>query len=357
MTRSSSDPPRVTVVVVVHDTTAPRLQRCLQSVRGSVGVSAEVLVVDNASPRPVDAPLADRVLTRSVNGGFAAGVNDGVRAASHPWIAVLNDDAVLAPDALRRCIDALDEAGDDAVAAAPKVLFAGVEPPTIDSCGIVVRPSGEAFSAGAGQPDIGQFDDDREVLGPCMSAALFRASAFGTVGLLDERYFLYYEDVDWALRSHLSGHRTLLVPEATAWHEHAASTRSLGERRRFRLVQRNLLLCATANLSLRSAAAVWGQRLLAAAKAAVRGPDRTSLSVAVASALPRIPGALAARAARRRRVVRPDHEAFRFADGLQPFIDTSTYRPGPPEAALAAAQQRLARRSAGGDDGYSRRRL
>ncbi|MEY4176072.1 MAG: hypothetical protein RI900_3237 [Actinomycetota bacterium] len=354
MTRSSSDTPRVSAVVVVHDTTAPRLQRCLSSLRASTGVTVEVLVVDNASPRPVDAPLADRVLTRATNGGFAAGVNDGVKAASAPWIAVVNDDAVVAPDALRRCIDALDAAGADAVAAAPKVLFADADPPTIDSCGIVVRPSGEAFSAGAGQPDLGQFDLDREALGPCMSAAVFRASAFRTVGLLDERYFLYYEDVDWALRSHLSGHRTLFVPEAVAWHEHAASTRALGERRRFRLVQRNLLLCAAANLSWRSASAVWRQRLVAAAKAAVRGPDRTSLTMAVAAALPRLPAALLARSARRSAAVRSDSEAFRFADGLEPFVDTTTYRPGPADAALAAARSRLARRGGTGTDGYHR---
>lgn len=357
MTPSSSDPVRVTAVVVVHDTTAPRLQRCLQSIRASEGVVTEVLVVDNASPRPVDAPQADRVLTRSVNGGFAAGVNDGVHAATHPWIAVLNDDTVLAPDTLRLCIDSLAAAGDDAVAAAPKVLFAGVEAATIDSCGIVLRPSGEAFSAGAGQPDIGQFDADAEVMGPCLSAAVFRASAFRTVGMLDERYFLYYEDVDWALRCYLSGHRTLFVPRALAWHEHAATTRALGERRRFRMVQRNLLLCAAANLSLRSAAAVWAQRVVAAAKAAVRGPDRLSLVAAIAAALPRTPAALAARRSRRRRAVRPDAHAFRFAEGLQPFIDTVTYRPGPADAALAAAKRHLERRSAAGADGYHRRGL
>ena len=354
MTRSSSDLPRVTAVVVVHDTTAPRLQRCLQSVRSSTDVTVEVLVVDNASPRPVDAPLADRVLTRSTNGGFAAGVNDGVRAAAHPWIVVLNDDAVVAPDAIRRCVDALEASGDVAVAASPKVLFAGVEPPTIDSCGIVVRPSGEAFSAGAGQPDIGQFDDDREVMGPCMSAAVFRAAAFRNVGLLDERYFLYYEDVDWALRCHLAGLRTLFVPDALAWHEHAASTRALGERRRFRLVQRNLLLCATLNLSGRSLVRVWQGRLLAAAKAAVRGPDRSSLTAAIVAALPRLPAAFLERRHRRRRAVRPDRDAFRFADGLEPFVDTATYRPGPPDAAMAAAVRRSARRGAGGHDGYHR---
>lgn len=348
MTRSSSEPARISAVVVVYDTAAPRLERCLVALRASVGVEVEIIVVDNASPRPVHAPLADRLLERRTNGGFAAGANDGVRAASAHFIAVVNDDAVVAPDALRRCIDALVASGRNVLAAAPKVLFADVEPATLDSCGIVLRPSGEAFSAGAGQPDLGQFDTDRTVLGPCLSTAVFRAEAFHRVGMFDERYFLYYEDVDWALRSFLGGHDTVFVPDAVVHHEHAASTRSLGERRRFRLVQRNLLLCATANLSWLSVAHVWAARMVAAAKAAVKGPDRTSLASALGAAVVRVPSALRARRRRRRAAVRHDHAAFAFAHGLTPFIDTATYRPTESAAALAAATARLSRRGTHG---------
>lgn len=346
MTRSSSEPRRVSVIVVVYDTTAPRLERCLSALRSSVGVDAEVIVVDNASPHPVHAPLAHRVLTRGANGGFAAGVNDGIRAAatsSADWIAVVNDDAVVEPTALRRCIDALEAGHRTTLAAAPKVLLADVEPATLDSCGIVVRPTGEAFSAGTGQPDLGQFDTDTTVLGPCFSAAVFRSDAFTRVGLLDERYFLYYEDVDWALRCFLSGHDTVFVPSAVVHHEHAASTRHLGELRRHRLVQRNLLLCAAVNLSWPAAGRVWAGRLVAASKAMVKGPDRTSLLVSLGRATLRLPDALLTRRRRRRVVSRHESAAFAFAHGLRPFIDTRTYRPAEPEAALAAARARLSR--------------
>ncbi|MEY4339030.1 MAG: hypothetical protein RLZ14_880 [Actinomycetota bacterium] len=348
MTRSTSEPPRVSAVVVVYDTTAPRLDRCLAALRASKGVEVEVIVVDNASPRPVHAPLAHRVLERRTNGGFAAGVNDGVRAASAPFIAVVNDDAVVEPHALRRCVDALVASPRNVLAASPKVLFADVESPTLDSCGVVVRPTGEAFSAGAGQPDLGQFDADRTVLGPCLSTAVFRAEAFATVGMLDERYFLYYEDIDWALRSFLGGHDTVFVPSAVVHHEHAASTRSLGERRRFRLVQRNLLLCATANLSWPSVARVWSARMVAMAKAMVKGPDRVSLAAALCAAVVRTPSTLRARRTRRRAATRHDHAAFAFAHGLVPFVDTASYRPSDPSAALAAATARLTRRGTHG---------
>jgi GT2 family glycosyltransferase len=344
MTPSTSDhPPRVSAVVVVYNPTTERVERCLRALRASTGVQLEIVVVDNDSSIPVTNDLADRMVRRADNGGFAAGVNDGIEVATGDWIAVVNDDAVVHPAMLQRCIHAIEQGGPTVVAAAPKVLFAGTDGDFIDSCGLVVRPNGEAFSAGAGQPDLGQFDHDPVVLGPCLSAAVFRADAFQRVGMLDERYFLYYEDVDWALRSYLSGHTTVFVPQAIAHHEHAASTRSVGERNRFRMVQRNLLVCATTNLSIRAATRVWAGRSLAGAKAAVKGPDRTSLLAALAAATVRAPAALWARRSRRRRAVLPDEAAFAFAEGLTPYVDTHTYRPTDLAAATRAAHARQAR--------------
>ena len=352
MTRSTSEPatpstperpPAVSAVVVVYNTLEDRLDRCLTALRASVGVTVEIIVVDNGSTVPVQAPLADRVLQRAANGGFAAGVNDGIRtAAAANWIAIVNDDAVVGPDLLARCVAAIGAAGERCVAAAPKVLFDGTGAPHLDSCGLVVRPSGEAFSAGAGQPDIGQFDDDRTVLGPCMSAAVFRRDAFTTVGMLDERYFMYYEDVDWAVRAHLSGHVTAFVPEAVAAHEHAASTRSFGERRRYRLVQRNLLLCATANLSWRSVLSIWMGRFVAHGKALIKGPDHWSGVVSLLTAAAHTPSALCARRARRAAAILPDTDVFAFADGLTPFVDATAYRPDGSDAARRAAEARQA---------------
>lgn len=341
MTRSTSDSaPRTSAVVVVFNPPPDRVTRCLTALRASTSTVLEIVLVDNASDTPVTSDLADRTVRRARNGGFAAGVNDGIRVATGDWIAIVNDDAIVQPELMERCIHAIRSTGDHVVAAAPKVLFAGTEGDFIDSCGLVIRPSGEAFSAGAGQPDLGQFDRDRVVLGPCLSVAVFRREAFQRVGMLDERYFLYYEDVDWALRSYLSGHTTVFVPDAVAHHEHAASTRSVGERRRFRMVQRNLLLCATANLSAAGAARIWASRGVAAGKALVKGPDRASLLAALGGALLKAPSAVWTRRRRRGAAVLPDAAAFAFAEGLTPFVDTATYRPTDLAAATRAAHAR-----------------
>lgn len=340
----------VSAVVVVHNSDPDRLDRCIAALKASTGVAVEIVLIDNASEAPASHDAADHVVRRTTNDGFAAGVNAGIRHAHGEYIAIVNDDAVVAVDALSLCVTRLASSDARVVAAAPKVLFAGLDEPFIDSCGIVVRPLGEAFSAGAGQPDLGQFDLDPTVLGPCMSTAVFRRAAFEQVGPLDERYFLYYEDVDWALRSFLSGHDTVLVADAIVHHEHAASTRSLGERRRHQLVSRNLLLCATANLSWPSVRKIWLRRFLLAGAAVVKGPDRTTLTRALLAALGRAPSALLARRSRRANVVRTDGEAFAFAEGLTPYVDVVQYRPaGGVEGDLArraAVERRAASRLA-----------
>jgi len=328
----------VAAVVVAFGSDTDRLDRCLGALSAQ---GAHVVLVDNGSPTPVTHPLAAVVVRRERNDGFAAGVNAGLRVCDRPFVAIVNDDAVFQDGALAACVDALDAAPDSVLAAAPKVMFP--DGAHIDSVGLALRSSGEAFSAGVGQPDIGQFDEDRAVLGPCLSAAVFRRDAFDRIGVLDERYFLYYEDVDWALRCFLSGHETLFVPSARVFHEHAATTRSLGERRRFRLVERNLLLCATANLSVRSTIRIWVGRVVVAAKAAIKGPDRTSRAIALASAAARVPAVLPVRRRNRSRAQIADREALRSAEGLTPYVDVDTYTPARPEAALLAAQARLRR--------------
>jgi hypothetical protein len=137
----------------------------------------------------------------------------------------------------------------------------------------------------------------------------------------------------------------VLVAEAVVHHEHAASTRSLGERRRQRLVTRNLLLCATANLSWRSVRRIWVRRVLLAGASLLKGPDRTTSIRALIAAAGRAPSALLVRRGRRVTVVRTDAEAFAFAEGLTPYVDVKRYRPADGldgEGARRAAVERRA---------------
>ena len=326
--------PAVTAVVVVHGSPESTVRASVQSLLDSVGVDVQVVLVDNASPDggAACAPWRDTdrvtLVCSERNDGFAAGANQGLahrRPGDLIWL--LNDDATVAPDCIAICAAAL-AAARDAVVVAPRVMLAN-EPDRIDSIGVVLRPNGEAFNAYIGQRWSDQVADRARIFGPCFSAALFRPDAFEptSVGPIDERYRLYYEDIDWDLRAARLGMHAIAATMAVVWHQHAGSTRLLGEPARYELVQRNLLLCATKNLSARSIARIWASRLIVQAKGVIKGPMRLERLRSLGRAALGVPSALIARRGLPRSAATAVDESslFAFAEGLSPNFSADTY--------------------------------
>jgi GT2 family glycosyltransferase len=89
----------------------------------------------------------------------------------------------------------------------------------INSTGICISRSGAAWDRGMFQKDTGQFDEPGEVFGPCGGAALYRKKMFEDIGLFDEDFFLYMEDVDIAFRGRLAGWTCRYIPSARVVHQ------------------------------------------------------------------------------------------------------------------------------------------
>jgi hypothetical protein len=288
----------VSAVVVVHDPDDRLLDRALASLTLDPGIGVEVLIVDNASTRSTDRP-AQRTLHRPRNDGFAAAVNAGLRNTSGEFVLVLNDDAALLPGALSAMVDRL-RTEPRCAAVTPKILLdEPFEPPVIDSCGIELFGNGEADGLGRDHVDRGQFDTHCDVLAVPMTAALYRRVALEHCGPFDERYFLYYEDLDYGLRLRRAGWRSELAAHATAIHRRSASTERLGDRR-FTMVQRNLLWCAVINLSAPTALRIWLGRVRVAITGMGRGQHAAQRWQALGQATLGLPSALAARRRLRR---------------------------------------------------------
>jgi GT2 family glycosyltransferase len=189
-----------------------------------------------AQTQPVDVVLADngssddsvelarrelpeiKVLELGENLGFGPALNRAVAAHPADAVILLNNDAEPEPRFAEALLDGLG-AGVDSVAG---VLLQERAPELIDSAGVVADATlmgfdylhGEPAEAAAGAPGP---------LGPTGGAALYRREAFEAVGGFDERIFLYYEDLDLALRLAAAGGRCRLAPEARALHAYSAS--------------------------------------------------------------------------------------------------------------------------------------
>lgn len=219
------DYPLVSVVIVNYNGRA-FLEECLSSMSVQTYPSFETILVDNGSTDGSIELVRERfpevhVISNKENLGFAKANNVGIEAARGELIATLNNDAAASPRWLEALVEALLSDNDVGMCAS-KMLFMKI-PGIINSTGICISRSGASWDRGMFEPDRGQYDSREEVFGPCAGAALYRKSMLDEVGLFDESFFAYMEDVDLAFRARLKGWKCLYVPDAVAYHYHAGT--------------------------------------------------------------------------------------------------------------------------------------
>jgi GT2 family glycosyltransferase len=218
-------------VVIVNYNTKADLLRCLGSlVEPKPSMLARVMVVDNGSTDgSVDAVRAAfpavEVFALERNAGFAAANNVAIRASSAPLVLLLNSDTLVTAAALDTLVERLESTG--ATAAGPRIVDAEGYPEV--SFGEMLSPMAEvrqrrlvrlaAQRDPASQQTVARLlTDERDVDWVTGACLLVRRDAALAAGLLDERYFLYEEDVDFCAALRAGGGRILFTPRAQIVH-------------------------------------------------------------------------------------------------------------------------------------------
>ncbi len=287
-------------VVIPNWNGARWLAGCLDAVAAQTRPADEVVVVDDASTDDsvriaAGHPLAPRVVRQPENRGFGAAVNRGISCVAADAVALVNVDVVLAPDWLERAVAALEAAAS--AAAVATTMVAMDDPGVLDDTGNFLRRDGAAEQRGRFRRDQGLWDKPGEVWGACAGAALFRRDAVLAIGGFEERFVMYLEDVDLALRLRLAGWRCLYEP-VLARH-HGASSSALRARPVSGWVMRNTLLIVAKYFPLRWAPFVL-YRQVAWASHALRERRLRAHVGGLAAAAPLLPAFLRERAAVRR---------------------------------------------------------
>ncbi|RJP64118.1 MAG: glycosyltransferase family 2 protein [Candidatus Abyssobacteria bacterium SURF_17] len=221
--------PRVTIVVVNYNC-SPYVEKCLGSLLEQSYSNIEILVVDNASTdgsaEQIESNYPDiRLVKAAANRGFSAAVNTGITSSTGDLIVVLNIDAWVDRDFVRELAAALLEE-PAAGMAAPKMLFAR-DARVVNSIGLGYNITGSNHDIGFGIDDGPQFSERRWVFGPCGGAGMYRRRMVEDIGLFDEDFFMYYEDVDYSFRAQMAGYRCIFVPTARVYHIEGGSGGSL----------------------------------------------------------------------------------------------------------------------------------
>jgi hypothetical protein len=215
-------------VIIVNYNGERYLDRCLSTVLGQTYSSFEVVLVDNGSADGSVSLVRERfpavrVIENGRNLGLSPALNAGIRATGGAYVVTLNNDTWVEPDWLAALIEVM-EADPRVGICASKMLFAH-RPDVINSAGVCVNLAGIAWDRLGGSPDGGTDDDPpQEVFAACSGAAMYRRAMLDEVGLFDEDYFIYLDDVDLAWRARLMGWRCMVAPRSRVYHVHSATT-------------------------------------------------------------------------------------------------------------------------------------
>ena len=203
---------------------------CIESLKKIIYLNYEIILVDNGSKDDSVKCLKDRypdikIIINKKNLGFAEGNNIAIKAILKNkyvrYIALLNNDTKVEPYWLEELISVAES--DKKIGACQSKILSMSDPSILDAVGISISKNGEAIQEGYKTRDVGQYEQVREIFGPCAGAVLYRREMLSKIGLFDEDFFAYYEDVDIAFRARFAKWKCAYVPKSIVYHAHSGT--------------------------------------------------------------------------------------------------------------------------------------
>ena len=203
----------------------------------------EVIIVDNGSSdnskdyintNTFKFPVV--LIENSKNLGFAPAVNQGISKAKYEYIFSLNNDTEVKEGSIKHMLD-LISSNDDIFSVQAKMLqYDNKE--LIDDVGDEYNLLAWTKKTGENH-NTNEYVEVKEIFSSCAGAALYRKSLVEELGMFDDNFFAYMEDVDLALRSKINGYHNLLCPQAIVYHMGSATSGSRYNEFKVKLAARN----------------------------------------------------------------------------------------------------------------------
>jgi len=232
--------PLVSVIIVNFDG-LHHLKECLDSLRVQTFRDFETILVDNASTDGSAEFVKEHypevmVVRNGKNLGYGGGNNAGIRVSQGRYVVLLNNDTKADARWLQRLREVADR--DQTVGMCASKIMNYYQSGIFDNTGLLMYRDGVARGRGRLEKDSGQYDSEEEVFFPSGCAGLYKREMMDEIGLFDEDFFLYMDDVDIGLRGRLAGWRCVYVPGAVVYHKYSATTEPYSPLKAY-LVERN----------------------------------------------------------------------------------------------------------------------
>ena len=239
---------RVSVVVPNYNGIA-FVEACLRTLLADAP-KADILLVDNGSTDGSRELVEEcfpevRVIALDRNYGFCRAANEGMRAATSPYVILLNNDTEVLPGFTRALVSALQMNPTAFSAGAKMILLHDQE--KIDDAGNFYCALGWAFARGKDKP-VEYYEKPDEIFAACGGAVIYRKAALERIGYLDEAHFAYLEDIDLGWRAKIAGWKNLYVPSAKVLHVGSGTSGSRYNAFKVRLSSRNSVYLAWKNM-------------------------------------------------------------------------------------------------------------
>lgn len=245
-------------VIIPNYNGLEHLKICLPSLKKQTVQNFNLIIIDNDSSDSSDKYIKSLfprciLITKTENTGFATAVNDGIKIVIEKkiseFILLLNNDIELTENFLEIGINTFRE-NPEASSVAVKML-SYYNRNIIDDCGDFIKSSGGSpFARGHGETDKGQYDKPEYIFGACAGAAFYRTDLFREVGLFDEIFFAYYEDIDLSFRAQLQGKKCFYQPKAVCFHIRGGTSSVATHGFQTEMCERNLVLMRFKNYPL-----------------------------------------------------------------------------------------------------------
>jgi GT2 family glycosyltransferase len=251
--------PTVSIIVLNYNSRDDTLA-CLRSLEHLTYLYTEIIVVDNGSTDgTVDAVREQfpniTLIPTGANLGFTGGNNVAIRYAldkGSDYIMLLNNDTIVAPDMIDMLLRAMDQ--DPALGVVGPLIYYFDQPEVVWSAGGSIDwQRGITHMTGIGEEDKGQFGQEPRYVDFVTGCALLaRRAVWEQVGLLDDHFFMYYEETEWCVRVNRAGFKIAQVPTAMMWHKISLEARASSPSTYYYMTRNRLLFLGRTRAGLRT---------------------------------------------------------------------------------------------------------
>lgn len=232
-------------IVIVNYNGIKYQNECIRSIKKMNYSNYQIIVVDSGSSdgsiEKLEAEFDDiHILCQNENVGFAKGSNIGIQYSMKmgmKYTLLLNNDVELDENLFAELVAHADERN----VTVPKIYFYDPSNYLWYAGGTLEWKIGLVKHTGWNKVDCGQYDTSKRVTYASACCMLIHNDIFESVGLLDERVFMYFEDTDFCVRLGEKGYNILYIPTGKMWHKASSSTGGIGSKIQTYYMKRNQL--------------------------------------------------------------------------------------------------------------------